>query len=242
MVKVAEIPHSVRSKIIFHHQANMNNSEISRLLHVNRSTVSRTVQRFKETGSVASKKRAGRPRKLSAAQRRRIVVMSKRSRRSTSRELSVALGVNIHSSTIRRVLLANGLRGCIARKKPFISRVNRMKRLKFARAHLHWTPEQWNNVLFSDEKKFNRLGSDGRVYVRRNPFEAYLPECLQGTVKGGGGSCMMWACFSGFAGPGPMLRLDGRVTAMQYRDEVLDVGHFEHGEFKYVIFKVAECL
>ena len=62
----------------------------------------------------------------------------------------------------------------------------------FAREHMYWTPEQWHKVLFTDESKFNRFGSDGKIYVRRRPGEKFSPKCTKGTVKGGGGSDMIW--------------------------------------------------
>ena len=37
--------------------------------------------------------------------------------------------------------------------------------LKFAQYHENWTVEDWKRVLWTDETKFNRIGSDGKVYV-----------------------------------------------------------------------------
>ena len=73
-------------------------------------------------------------------------------------------------------------------------------------------------MLWSDEKKFNMNGSDGRVYVRRAVSEEFKPNCLQGTVRGGGnGSIMAWACFSA-NGPGPLIKLTGNVDRFAYID------------------------
>ena len=76
--------------------------------------------------------------------------------------------------------------------------------------------------MFSDEKKFNRLGSDGRVYVRRRPGESLLPNCLRGTVKGGGGSLMAWGCFS-TKETGPIERVCGIMDQHVYRQIVEEV-------------------
>ena len=43
--------------------------------------------------------------------------------------------------------------------------MHRQQRLKFARDHENWTVENWKRVLWSDETKINRIGSDGKVYV-----------------------------------------------------------------------------
>ena len=46
-----------------------------------------------------------------------------------------------------------------------------------------------NYFLFS-------LFPTGRVYVLRQPKEAFHPDCLQSTVKNGGGSVMIWGAIS----------------------------------------------
>ncbi|RCN29171.1 hypothetical protein ANCCAN_25075 [Ancylostoma caninum] len=58
------------------------------------------------------------------------------------------------------------------------------------RAFLYWTSEDWSKVLFSDEPKFKKLGSDGPRYVRRRPCGEFDPKCISSTVKGGAGSVM----------------------------------------------------
>ena len=88
-----------------------------------------------------------------------------------------------------------GLNGRVARKKPFMSVKKRKASLVFVREHMYWTPEQWHKVLFTDESKFNRFGSDGKTYVRRRPGEEFSPKCTKGTVKGGGGLQYDLGCY-----------------------------------------------
>ena len=146
----------------------------------------------------------------------------KRTARDHQLELTKFCDTRLSLTTARRILRRHGLRGCIATKKPFISAKNRKARLQWAKHHPQWTPQKWSTVLFSDEKKFNRLGSDGRVYVRRRIGEALLPNCLRGTVKGGGGSLMAWACFSA-CGTGPVHRIHGIMNQHVYRQIMEDV-------------------
>jgi len=72
-----------------------------------------------------------------------------------------------------------------ARKKPLISEKNRRARIAFAKKHLNWMPQQWSRVIFTDESKFNRFGSDGKIYVRRRKGEEFSKNCIKPTVKGG---------------------------------------------------------
>ena len=77
--------------------------------------------------------------------------------------------------------------------------------------------DQWYKVVWSDEYKFNLFGSDDRVYIRRRAGEDYLPDCVQSTVKFGGGSVMVWGCITS-DGVGPLTTVDGRMKAKDYID------------------------
>ena len=107
------------------------------------------------------------------------------------------LSLEVSSRTVRRRSVEAGLSARKASKKPFISQKNRRARLAFAKAHIGWSPAQWKNILFSDESKFNIKGSDTKNFtVRRPKNERLKPQYCKGTVKHGGGSIMVWACFS----------------------------------------------
>ena len=72
-------------------------------------------------------------------------------------------------------------------------------------------------VVWSDESKFILFGSDGRVYIRRRKGKDYLLECVQSTVKFGGGSVMVCGCITS-DGVGPLTTADGRMKAKDYID------------------------
>jgi hypothetical protein len=132
-------------------------------------------------------------------------------------EISNQTNVNIGVHTVRRRLNEFGLMGRVARKKPLISKKNKKERFTFAIEHLNWTQEQWSKVAFSDESKFNRFGSDGKSYVRRRIGEEFDPKCVKSTVKGGGGSVMVWGAMSK-TGPGPIHRIEGIMDQHVYVD------------------------
>ncbi|CAG8737237.1 14943_t:CDS:2, partial [Acaulospora colombiana] len=81
----------------------------------------------------------------------------------------------------------------------------------------HWTVEDWSRVIFSDETKINRMGSDGRVWGWKRPGSQLEDRNVVGTVKFGGGSVMLWGCMT-ISGPGHMAQVDGRMDAKQYTD------------------------
>jgi hypothetical protein len=70
-----------------------------------------------------------------------------------------------------------------------------MLRLSFANGYLNWTEQQWDTVLFSDEKIFS-CGITTERYVRRPIGEANNPEYMI-DHKSHPISCNVWACFSG---------------------------------------------
>ncbi len=74
----------------------------------------------------------------------------------------------------------------------------------------------WSKVLFSDESKFNLFGSDEKHYVRHQTGERLNPKCIK-SVKGGGGSVMVWGMFSA-AGVGPLIQIHGRCLSDVYQN------------------------
>ena len=80
------------------------------------------------------------------------------------------------------------------KKKPLLSSSHKKKRLVFALKYQHWTVEDWKRVIWSDETRINRIGSDGQEYVWKRKKEGLIAREVQGTVKFGGGSLMIWGC------------------------------------------------
>ena len=78
-----------------------------------------------------------------------------------------------------------------ARKKPFVNKINRKKRIDFANEYKNKTNEFWDKVIFSDESKYNIFGSDGRHLVWRKNLEELNPKNTRKTVKHGGGGVMV---------------------------------------------------
>ena len=93
---------------------------------------------------------------------------------------------------------------------------NKAKRLNYARKHRNWGAEKWQQVLWTDESKVEIFGCRRRQFVRRRAGERYNNECLQATVKHGGGSLQVWGCISA-NGVGDLVRINGILNAEKYR-------------------------
>ncbi len=134
---------------------------------------------------------------------------------AVTRELRQLKQSPLHPSTVQRKLKAAGLKAVVKQKKPLLTAAHKRARLDWAIAHQDWTLEDWKQVVWSDETKINRLGSDGKHYVWKQPGEGPSECTVQGTLKFGGGSLMLWACML-WEGPGFACKIDGKMDADLY--------------------------
>ena len=97
-----------------------------------------------------------------------------------------------------------------------LKKTHRQKWLEFAQWHENWTVEDWKRVLWTDETKINRIGSDGKVYVWKQRGESILDHSTLPTMKHGGGiNLMVWGCM-GWIGVGMLIEVEGKTNADQY--------------------------
>ena len=87
--------------------------------------------------------------------------------------------------------------------------------MDWAIAHQDWTVEDWKQVVYSDETKINRFGSDGRTITWKMVGEGLSDRLVEGTLKFGGGSLMMWGCML-WEGVGYACKIDGKMDANLY--------------------------
>lgn len=197
------------------------NSEIARILKCSRRMVINALKHVDQSQSVENKIRKNRPRKSDAHIDRKIHRFSTVNPFATSEQIKKAIsvdsGLDISSRTVRRRLNEFGLRGCIAQRKPLITKRNQQRILLFAKTHLEKPLIFWKNVLWTDESKYNRFGSDGKLYVRRPKNQQFNPRYTIKTVKHGGGSIMVWGAISWY-GVGPIVRIQGVMDRFVYKD------------------------
>lgn len=218
--KTKEHSNDLRELVIKHFLNGDVEREIAQKVLISRNTVHSIIAKYKSTKCIANMWGRGRKRKTTAnADRviqRKVKVNRRKSALSIKAELKTELGLTISESTIRRRLHDVGFYGRVARKKPYVSKENRAKRLIYAKTYLEKPIGYWNDVLWSDESKFNLFGSDGKVMVWRTTKEEMDPKCTVPTVKHGGGSVMCWGCMS-TAGVGRLVFIDGNMTGEMYR-------------------------
>ena len=204
-----------------------------------------TVQRIRAAYvATPNLNRGGRPAKLSAADKRFCIRAITSGGLDTSvavkQKLQTELDIVVSAQTVRNTLRQAGLASHTKLSKPHLSAKNVRARLAFARAHQAWTVDDWRRVIWSDETKINRFGSDGQCWYWKRDDEQLQPRHVKQTVKHGGGSIMAWGCFTA-SGPGFVCQIQGRMDQILYRsileDELLQTIAYYGLDAKQVIFQ-----
>ena len=222
MPKVRELSEFTKGNIEALHTEGVSNREIARRLGISEGSIRFNLQKLRLRGSMSNRRRSGRPRRTTEREDRLLIRSSLANRFHTARDLRANFnqltGKTLSLSTIKSRLYKGGnLRGCVAKKKPKLQPRHIAARLQFARQYVDWTPAQWAQVLWSDESKFTVFRCRGRLFVRRRPGEEYELKCIQPTIKFGGGSVMVWGCFSA-TGVGSLVRVPTTMNRWKYLD------------------------
>eukprot|EP00597_Dinobryon_sp_UTEXLB2267_P013040 CAMPEP_0170120710 /NCGR_PEP_ID=MMETSP0020_2-20130122/15347_1 /TAXON_ID=98059 /ORGANISM="Dinobryon sp., Strain UTEXLB2267" /LENGTH=319 /DNA_ID=CAMNT_0010350711 /DNA_START=8 /DNA_END=964 /DNA_ORIENTATION=- len=178
-------------------------------------TVGLWKNRFLTENSLLRRPNLGNNRKISLHESREIVLLVKRNPDITIREIRDQIGrTDVCLSTIARAILGSYWKT----KKPFISKVNQKKRVKWCKEHLNWTANDWNKVIWSDESPF-LLQFNGRKRVWRRHNERYNQKSVTGSFKNET-KVMVWGCFCA-AGVGNLTLINGIMDSKVYT-KILD--------------------
>lgn len=96
--------------------------------------------------------------------------------------------------------------------KPQLLQRHKIERLNFSQQVMTWD-NQWIQIIFSDEKKWNLDGPDGWKYYwhdLRKEKEIFSKRQL------GGGSVMTWGCFA-YNGVGSIAFVSGKMNSQAYQ-------------------------
>ncbi|KAG2468840.1 TC1A transposase, partial [Polypterus senegalus] len=223
IMRSKEQPEELRDRIVARHRSGHGYKKISDALKVPKSTVASIILIWKTFGTTRTLPRAGRPAKLSYHVRRALVREVKKNPKITLAELqrcSQEMGESCRKSTITAALHQSGLYGRVACQKPLLSARHMTTRMEFAKRHLKDSEMMRNKILWSDETKIELVGLNSKRYVWRQLGTAHHLSNAVPTVKHGGGSIMLWWCFSA-AGTGRLVAIEGKMNAAKYRD-ILD--------------------
>ncbi len=219
IMRSKELPEELRDRIVARHRSGQGYKKNSAALKVPKSTVASILLKWKTFGTTRTLPRAGRPAKLSYRGRRALVREVKKNPKITVAELQRCIremGESCRKSTITAALHQSGLYGRVARRKPLLSARHMKARMEFAKNT--WRTPRWWQIRFSGLMRL--FGLNSKRYVWRKPGTAHHLSNTVPTVKHGGGSIMLWGCFSA-AGTGRLVAIEGKMNAAKYRD-ILD--------------------
>jgi len=210
-----------RGRIIGRWEAGQTTREIANAVGRTQTQVQRAIKAYREKGQITVLSRSGRPKSLTDRDSRTLKRIVIKNRFTPAREITNILNETtdnpICDRTIRNYLHEEGYYSRAALRKPFVSEVNRKKRFSWCRERKNWNVDDWSNIIWSDESKFNLHHSDGRQRVWRVPKEKYDVDCLIPTFKHGGGGIMVWGCFVNNQ-PGPLVILEAKITGKKYQE------------------------
>ncbi len=152
----------------------------------------------------------GCPSKIDEKMRRKLVREAAKRPTATLKELQEFLastGCVVHMTTISHILQMSGLWG---------GKKNIQAWLDFAKTHYKSPKSIWENVLWSDENKVELFGYNSKRYVWHKNNTAHHQRNTIPTVKHGGGSIMLWGCFSS-AGTGALVKVEGIMNSSIYQ-------------------------
>ena len=189
---------------------------IAKKTGLGKSTVIRTLHKILPNRQMPS---SGCPSKLSSTDQHAILSQITTGRAANAvqatKHINTIISNPVSSETVRRILRKNSFKAVVKKKKPKLNARHIKRRLAFALKYKEWTVEDWKRVIWSDETKINRFGSDGREYVWKQEGQGLIQREVQGTVKFGGGNIMVWGCM-GWNGVGLLAEVEGRMDADQY--------------------------
>jgi len=220
-----------RWRIIGMIESGMSRKAVARTFGYHHSVISRLVQKHQETDAVKDRPRSGRPRVTTVRQDRALLRLVRRYPFASSNFLKDNWLPNrrLCHRTVRNRLKSAGLRSRRVIKRPRLLERHQRERLAWCLARRGWNIRSWRRVHWSDESRFLVYVTDGRVRVWRHKNTAYAPKNIQPTVPFGGGSIMVWGCFSHDCKL-DLITVRGNLNGERYAEEILNttvIPHFD---------------
>lgn len=170
------------------------------------------VENYAQNRAKYGKNYAGRKRHAVTLREKRHILREASNSTLSANQIKRKLEVGASVRTVQRIIKeAPHLKRMKLKRKPALKPQHKTARLSFEENHVSWTT-QWDDVVFSDEKKFNLDGSDGYSYyfhdLRKDEQHLLSRQHV-------GGSVMIWSAITS-NGPLELVVLNGRQNSNHY--------------------------
>ena len=161
-----------KTRAIAWYQEDVSQAEIARRLDVSKSTIYRVLRRYKNENTIPERKQgSGPPKKVTKDILKVIKQSIQKNPMLTSnqiKQMNKKQLKNISTRTIRRYLLEElKLRSYKIVKKPYLTKQQKIHRVRFAKCHKNWSVKRWQSCIFTDESCFEIQMFTGGNRVRR---------------------------------------------------------------------------
>ena len=193
--KKKEHNYDFRSIVIKHFQNGYSQREIGTKILLSRETVRDIINKYKRIKCIGNLFGRGRKRKTTKSTDRTIQRIPNTAEKVAA-EIKKRLDILLSARGVRNRAQEIKMFSRVARKKPYVNKVNRSRRFKFAGEMLQKLLNFWQTVMWSDESKFELFSSKGIVMIWCTPKETFDPQYIVPTVKHDGDSVTVWAYFT----------------------------------------------
>lgn len=205
----------IRKLIVLEVKSGVKYRDISKKYEISIAGISKIMKKHQSENTVERKAGSGRNRKTTAHDDRMIHRLVRTDPSKSTRVIAEELNLNVTMRTINNRIHEFGIRSYFKIKKPLLRKQNVKKRLQFAKKYVNKPLSFWKTILWTDESKYELKNTKRRARVYCKPTERLKTKYTQGTVKHGGGSLLVWGCFS-WKGVGKIVKIDGIMTGESY--------------------------
>jgi transposase len=206
-------------KIVAYREQGFSIRKIAEMMEIPKSTVSDLLKRYSERGFYGRKKGSGRSSLFKSEHQtvmRKILDKDpKISATKLTRKLQEKTSLIISDDTMRRELKKDGFMAFSPITRPLLSQKNKNARFGICMEWVCKPDKFWDEVICSDECKFNLRNSDGSSDIWRKPGKGLDPKYLNLSVKHGGGGVIAWGCVSS-KGVGNLVFIDEIMDRFLY--------------------------
>ena len=222
---MARYSNRLRNKILHLHQKGWSSRQIADQFHKDPSNIRRFIRTFATRTSLAETQRRGRKPLLTDRDKRVIKYALQSGECETEEDIAkqaANIGLpEISSRSVRRVMHELLYRVTKKTKKPLLSRAHKALRLEWARAHQHWTFDDWKKVVFSDECVFRLVDKTTFSWFWRGPEgNPFVGNHVIQTVKHPP-KIPVWGCMS-YQGVGYMCCFEKNLNQSIYQEILED--------------------